>query len=186
MTVSLTLRTAAFLGCAAACLIGAAAGQPLVGPAAVAVTLVAHVWTLEHPAQQLRPLFVLAVAGTAAESAWIAAGLYAPAGAMRGTALCPLWVTALWINGVVFAQGVLLPRMSLRPAPIVGAVAVPAGYVAADATGAILIAWPLVVALGTLAVYGAVALRLIMGLLAMAQARANLNVLQSSHGERRA
>ncbi|MCA9237139.1 MAG: DUF2878 family protein [Planctomycetales bacterium] len=162
MTAPLIVRCALFVLAAAACVWGAATDRPLAGPAVAAAVLVGHVWTLRDPLRQLRPLLVIAVIGTAAESAWIAAGMYAPAGSMRGTVLCPLWVTAMWLNGAIFAQGVLLNRLPLRLAPLAGAIAAPLGFVAADGVGAILIAWPLAVALAALALHSAVALWLVM------------------------
>lgn len=169
MNASLLARTAACLLAAAAGLLGAAWGQPLVGPAVAAIVLVGHVWTLRNPLRQLRPLFVIAVAGTAAESAWIAAGLYAPAGAMRGSLLCPLWITAMWLNAAVFMQGVLAKRVPLRLAAPMGAAVAVATALLADGVGAILVAWPLAVALLVLAAYGAVASPLAMRLIAAAE-----------------
>jgi hypothetical protein len=153
----LALRTIAAVAGWLACLLGARMEMPLAGPALVGVMLVAHTATLADPLRQFRPVLILGVLGTLAESAWIAAGVYAPAEAMRGSLLCPLWITALWLNAAVFVQG--LPAAgnsrSLVIAAIAGAVCVPAAYALAAGLGAIFVAWRPAPALTAAAAYGA-------------------------------
>ncbi|MBX3431947.1 MAG: DUF2878 family protein [Pirellulales bacterium] len=152
------MRTIAFLLAGAASLWGAASGRPLLGPAVVAALLVAHAWTLTDPVRQLRSLLAATVIGTALESTWIALGAYVPAGDMRGTPVCPLWVTSAWLNAVLFWQGVAAERLSPGQATVAGAIAFPLAYLLADRVHAVVVVWPpwaFAVAFG---LYGAIAL----------------------------
>lgn len=165
----LALRTTAAIAGWLACVLGARIEAPLVGPALVGVMLVAHTATLADPLRQFRPVLILGVLGTLAESAWIAAGAYAPIDAMRGSLLCPLWITALWLNAAVFVQG--LPAAansrSYLVASVAGAVVLPASYALAAVLGVIYVAWRPAPALAAAAAYGAliapIAVRLMQG-----------------------
>jgi hypothetical protein len=153
----LALRTFAAVAGWLACILGARLEMPLVGPALVGVMLVAHTATLADPLRQFRPVLIIGVVGTLAESAWIAAGAYAPIDAMRGSLLCPLWITALWLNAAVFVQG--MPAVgnskSLAVASFLGAVLTPAGYALAAGLGAIYVAWRPAPAFVVAVAYGA-------------------------------
>jgi hypothetical protein len=140
-----------------ACVLGARMEMPLVGPALVGVMLVAHAATLADPLRQFRSVLIIGVLGTLAESAWIAAGAYAPVDAMRGSLLCPLWITALWLNTAVFLQGApaTATAKSLAVAALSGAILTPAGYALAAWLGAIFVALQPGPALIAAAVYGA-------------------------------
>ncbi|MEM9657638.1 MAG: DUF2878 domain-containing protein, partial [Planctomycetota bacterium] len=141
------------------CVIGAAQRHPMIGPAVVSAILVIHSWSLRSPSRQLRPILVGAVVGTMIESTWITIGVYFPAGDMRGSPLCPLWLTALWLNFAMFAQA-FFSFTSLRPsvAAIIGAMATPFSYVAAASLGAIVVVWSPTPALLAWATAGAVGL----------------------------
>jgi hypothetical protein len=154
----LALRGIAAVAGWLACVLGARMEMPLVGPALVGVMLVAHTATLADPLRQFRPVLIIGVLGTIADSAWIGIGAYAPIDAMRGSLLCPLWITALWLNAAVFVQG--LPAAgnsrSLAIAAFAGAVCMPAAYALAAGLGAIYVAWRPAPALAAAAAYGAV------------------------------
>jgi hypothetical protein len=154
----LALRTIAAVAGWLACVLGARMEMPLVGPALVGVMLVAHTATLADPLRQFRPVVILGVLGTLAESVWIAAGAYAPIDAMRGSLLCPLWITALWLNATVFVQGAPSVGISksLAVASLLGGVLTPAGYALAAGLGAIYVAWRPAPALLAAVAYGAV------------------------------
>ena len=154
----LVLRTIAAVAGWLACVLGARLEMPFVGPALVSVMLVAHTATVADLLRQFRPVLILGVLGSLAESAWIAGGAYAPAEAMRGSLLCPLWITALWLNTAVFVQGAPAAgnSKSLAVASLVGAILTPAGYAMAAGLGAIFVAWRPAPALAAAAAYGAV------------------------------
>ncbi|MBX3425963.1 MAG: DUF2878 family protein [Pirellulales bacterium] len=158
LAVVLILRTMAFLLAGAASLWGAASGRPLLGPAVVAALLVVHAWTLTDPVRQLRSLLAATVIGTALESTWIALGAYVPAGDMRGTPVCPLWVTSAWLNAVLFWQGVAAERLSPGRAAGAGAIAFPLAYLLADRVHAIVVVWPPWAFAAAFSLYGAIAL----------------------------
>lgn len=152
-----TLRIVVFLAATAVCLWGAATGRPLAGPAVVAVVFVAHLWTLVNPVRQLRPVLIATIAGTAAESAWIALGAYAPAGEMRGSPLCPLWETAVWLNAVICWQGIAVKRAGRRRSVMIGGLAAPLAYFVADRCHALAIYWPVAGFAAVASGYGALA-----------------------------
>lgn len=178
------VRTIVALGGWLACVLGAAEGMPLAGPAVVAAILLGHASTLRNPLVELRPVLVAAIVGTLLESAWIAAGAYLPREAMRGTPFCPIWITALWVNAAVWLQGVAL-RERARPggaldgeaphdvrlgpglalAPLAGAIAIPASYAGAAALDALSVVWPWDRAAIVAAAYGAVATAAALGLM---------------------
>ncbi len=156
-----------------ACVLGAAHGQPLAGPGLVAVILIAHAYSLADPVRQLRPVLVVGVVGTLLESGAIAAGAYLPHEAMRGTPFAPLWITALWLNAAVLAQGVCGSPSRVRPlvAALVGALATPAAYSAASDLHAIAPGWSTPALLTAAAVYGAVLAPAVLWLIAGPRSR---------------
>jgi hypothetical protein len=156
-----------------ACVLGAAHGQPLVGPAVVVVILIAHASSLADPLRQLRPVLVVGVVGTLLESAAIAAGAYVPNEAMRGTPFAPLWITALWLNAAVLVQGVCGCPSRVRPlvAALAGAVATPAGYSAASQLHALAVGWSTPAAIAAAAVYGAIVAPAVLWLISRPNSR---------------
>ncbi len=151
-----TLNVIAFPLGVAACLGGAAADHPLIGPLVVAVLLVAQSFTMVDPRRTIGLIAVVGILGTAIDSAMLAAGIYWVKDPLRGQWLCPLWITALWINVGTALHGCLTGyggRYGQLAA--VGAVIVPAAYSIADVIGAIQVVASPQRALPTFAAVGA-------------------------------
>jgi hypothetical protein len=154
-----TLNVFAFPIGVAACLWGAATDHSLVGPLVVAVLLVAQSFSMIDPRRTIGLIAVVGILGTAIDSAMLAAGIYWVKEPLRGQWLCPLWVTALWINLGTALHGCLAGyggRYFLVAA--VGAVIVPAAYSLADVIGAIQVVASPQRALPTFAAAGAIVL----------------------------
>lgn len=103
------LNLSGFVLGALACVGGAAAGRPWIGPAAAALLVGAHARACARPRRELRRLAAVGLFGAAAESAALGAGLYGYAGGWAVWWLAPAWVAALWmLLGATFES-------SLRP-----------------------------------------------------------------------
>lgn len=120
-----------------ACVLAAARGYSLLGPAVVAALLVMQTWGLPNAArrQVWRDVVFLGAAGTAIDSLQAGLGVLDFRGGSAGW-LAPLWITALWCQ---FAT--VLPTFApLRSRPIVagllGAVGGPLAYAGGARLGA--------------------------------------------------
>ena len=112
-----------------ACVLGAAHGAPLAGPAIVAALLAVQVGTLEPGlrGQTWRFVLLLGAAGTVVDSLLASLGLMSLRGAFAPW-LAPLWITALWCQfaTVVPALSALTSRLGV--AALLGAVGAPLAY----------------------------------------------------------
>lgn len=135
-----------------ACVLGAARGWPLLGPAVVAALLVLQVGTLPPGlrGRTWRFVLLLGAAGTAVDSLLAGLGVFT----LRGAAvpwLAPPWITALWCQfaTVVPALAALAPRPAV--AALLGAVGGPLAYAAGARLGAASLhptAWVSLLAIG--------------------------------------
>lgn len=111
-----------------ACVLGAAHGQPWLGPAVVTGLVVLHLLSSSLPGRDLLMILALGLVGTALDSAQGALGLLTFRGAMASW-IAPAWITALWLH-----FGTALPPLAglLRGRPLLamalGAVAGPLAY----------------------------------------------------------
>ncbi len=120
-----------------ACVLGAARGVPLLGPAVVAALITLQVRGLPAAArrQAWRNVALLGLAGTAVDSLQAALGVLRFEGAPAAW-LAPPWITALWCH---FATAVpAFAPLRSRPvvAGLVGAVGGPLAYAAGARLGA--------------------------------------------------
>jgi len=150
----------------AACLWGAATGHSLLGPLVVGVLLIAQSLLMADPARALGLIAVVGIVGTVIDSSLIATGVYSISeGQIRVTPLCPLWVTALWVNLGMAVYG-WLAWLRGHPfwASVAGALGAPTAYGAAYWTGTIRVLPELGFALLLFAIIGAVVLPLLVWL----------------------
>ena len=114
------------------CVLGAARGYPLLGPAVVALLLIVQTWGLSPAArrQAWRGILLLGAAGTAIDSIQGGLGVLDFRGAFGW--LAPPWITALWCQ----LATVLSALAALRSRPIVAGLMGAAGGPLAYAGGA--------------------------------------------------
>jgi len=85
-----------------ACVLGAAAGYPLVGPAVVAVLVGLHLVLAPYWRREAVLILLVGMLGTAADSIQMAAGTLGFPNTAGSAWLVPFWMIALWLN---FATG---------------------------------------------------------------------------------
>ncbi|MBP2684960.1 MAG: hypothetical protein H6Q79_2999 [Deltaproteobacteria bacterium] len=129
-----------------ACVLGAANGRYLLGPAVVAAGVALHLALSEDRTGQTLLLAAAAVLGLVVETALSAIGATAPARDAIPSPLPPLWLIALWPNWLIALWpnfGAALP-VSLRflrgktaLSAVLGAVAGPGAYYGGARLGAL-------------------------------------------------
>ncbi|MEJ2402272.1 MAG: DUF2878 domain-containing protein [Xanthomonadales bacterium] len=80
-----------------ACVLFAAAGEPLLATAAVALVVAAHLASVPVIVKEAVLLVAAAVIGMAWESLLVYAGLVRYPGEAGGAALAPYWIVAMWV-----------------------------------------------------------------------------------------
>ncbi|MEJ2384964.1 MAG: DUF2878 domain-containing protein [Xanthomonadales bacterium] len=80
-----------------ACVLFAAAGEPLLATAAVALVVAAHLASVPVVVKEAVLLVAAAVIGMAWESLLVYAGLVRYPGEAGGAALAPYWIVAMWV-----------------------------------------------------------------------------------------
>ena len=138
MAIPLATTIVAFLLGWQASVYGASQGIPFLGPVVVAVLLIVTAFTWTHPLQQLRIVCTFGVVGTVVESVMIRAGIYVPVESFQSQLLCPLWITAIWVQAGLAAATLArwTPNRLLVPT-ILGAGGAAIGYPLAAWLGAI-------------------------------------------------
>ena len=145
-----------------ACVLGAAHGVPALGAAVVVIMVVAHLWRVPRPREELKFLAAAVLIGTLWESAVVRLHLlsYPSGNVLDG--FPPYWIVALW---ALFAGQFNTTYSWLKGRPAVaallGAVAGPLSFRAGAALGAVHFEQPLP-AFMTLAVGWAVILPLLL------------------------
>ena len=142
-----------------ACVVGAAQGQPWIGPAAVALALVLHLSLAPRPGRDLALLGVLALLGAITDGVLNATGVTSFSPEFPRLGLVPVWMFVLWpLFAMTFhsTMGWLKGRPVL--AALLGLLGGPPGYVVADSMGALTLMRPLSGAVVALGVAWAVAL----------------------------
>jgi hypothetical protein len=131
-----------------ACVLGAAYDMPMLGPGVVAGLLAMQSFTMSDPVRQVGLVTVVAIIGTAIDTGLLRLGVYWLEQSSGSAWLCPLWITALWVNIGMSLHGWLRPLQGrYRATALLGAVAGPTAYLAADVLGAIRLAIHLELAL---------------------------------------
>lgn len=145
-----------------ACVLGAAYDLPMLGPGVVAGLLAMQSFAMRDPLRQIGLVTIVAILGTAIDSGLLHWGVYWTSQPSESAWLCPLWITALWVNVGTTLHGWLRGlRGRTRAAALLGAVAGPTAYLAADVLGAIRLAIHLELSLLLLAALWAVLLPLL-------------------------
>lgn len=146
------------------CVLGAAFGRPLLGPAVVAVLLAAHLYRVKRRRQEARLIMVVGIIGFAVDSVQGITGVFTFTG-FPPDSLCPPWLTSIWLvlgstlnHSLHWLQGRYLLLAG------VGALAGPLGYGAAHYLGAVRLSESLSFSLITLALVWALLLPLLFAL----------------------
>lgn len=120
-----------------ACVVGAARGYPMLGPLVVVLLLGLHLLLTVDTAREVRLLAIAGVVGSLLDTLMMWSGMYTFVGHPKSW-LCPLWITALWINFATTLRSSLswlLDRYWL--AALFGAVGGPLSYYAGARLGAL-------------------------------------------------
>jgi hypothetical protein len=124
-----------------ACIVGAANGTPSYGIAVAAMLLTLNILVAEDPIHEARVIATVGAIGFAIDTMLALVGIFVfHPGTNDPSVLCPIWLVALWM---MFGSTltVSLAWLSARGAiaSIIGAIAGPLSYLAADRMGAIAI-----------------------------------------------
>jgi hypothetical protein len=121
-----------------ACVLGAANGKYLLGPAVVAAGVALHLALSEDRKGQTLLLAAAAVLGLLVETALSAIGATAPARDAIPSPLPPLWLIALWPNfGAALPVSLRFLRGKTALSAVLGAVAGPGAYYGGARLGAL-------------------------------------------------
>jgi hypothetical protein len=121
-----------------ACVLGAANGRYLLGPAVVAAGVALHLALSEDRRGQALLLAAAAVLGLLVETALSAIGATAPARDAIPSPLPPLWLIALWPNfGAALPVSLRFLRGKTALSAVLGAVAGPGAYYGGARLGAL-------------------------------------------------
>lgn len=138
-----------------ACVLGAAAGQPWLGPAIASAAIAAHLVTAPQPMREAGIIALVGMLGTLLDSVPVAAGWLGFPHGQTATWLAPVWITALW---ALFATTLNLSLRWLHGrywlAGLLGALAGPASYWAGAALGALEVLNPVAAWSGLAALWG--------------------------------
>lgn len=114
-------------------ILGAAVGFPLAGPVILAVWISAFSFRYSELKLRLGYATLVALIGTALETALIAAGVSSPEGTIQGTVLCPPWIIAGWFSlGIAIPSFVPRDKMGYVRIAVIGAALAPIIYLIAD------------------------------------------------------
>lgn len=128
-----------------ACVLGAAAGEPLPGIAFVGVLVLLRLLWSRHKTQVLRLAAWCAALGFVLDTSFSLQGQFQFVGTPP-LSVAPLWMVALWVNlslTLPYAEAWIGKRWPL--AALLGGFAAPLAYLAGDSLGAILLKDRLVV-----------------------------------------
>ncbi|MEM9388194.1 MAG: DUF2878 domain-containing protein [Pseudomonadota bacterium] len=160
-TVALVVEFVAFKAVWLACVLGAARGQPWLGPAAFAVSALAHVLLVRPPARVWWLVLGLSIGGFLIDSAFAARELLRYAAAVPLEGMAPIWIVTMWANFALLfgsALGWLHHRYALAAA--MGAFGGPAAYLAGRGLGGVTFTADLAVIVAALAIVWAIAVPL--------------------------
>lgn len=158
---ALAVEFIAFKAVWLACVLGAARGHPWLGPAAFALSVLAHVALVRPPAGVWWLVAGLSVGGFAIDSAFAAGELLRYAAPVPLDGMAPIWIVTMWANFALLfgsALGWLHHRYALAAA--MGAIGGPAAYLAGRSLGGVTFTADIGVIILALAVVWAVAVPL--------------------------
>ena len=148
-----------------ACILGAAHGLPLLGPAVVAILLGFHLFLMPDARRETRLLVTASLIGFALDSFQSALGVFSFAGSGMAAWVSPPWMIALWPNFATTLRTSLrwlAGRYSL--AAVLGVVAGPLSYYAGAQLGALTLHPTLAVSLIAFAVVWGITLPILLWL----------------------
>jgi hypothetical protein len=146
-----------------ACVLGAAANNPWVGPIFVGFLALLHLILLPMRMVQLRLIFFAALLGTVSDGLLIQLNVFNFTGSALPAWLSPLWLTAMWINFALtlrISMSWLLGRYWLGA--VLGAAGGPVAYYSGVRLGAIEFQASLTISFLSLALVWAAALPLLL------------------------
>lgn len=148
-----------FQACWFACVMGAGAGYPMLGPLVTAVWVGFHVGVSKARGREAAMIAIAGAFGTLVDTLLPAYGLYRFAGPPLAGSSCPLWITALWMAFATTLHS-SLGWLAGRPvlAAVLGAIAGPASYYAGVRLGAVRFAANPALSAGAVAIAWGIAL----------------------------
>ncbi len=127
-----------------ACILGAARGHSLWGPAIVALVLALHLVLSRVRSAEILLAFAAAAIGFAVDTTLIALGTFVPARSLLPQPLSTVWLIALWVDfATILNVSLSWLHDKYLLAGILGAAGGPLAYWAGDRLGAIEIDRPL-------------------------------------------
>lgn len=121
------------------CVLGAAHGHSLLGPAVVMLIVLVHLRLLsQRPGRELVFIVIATLAGTALDSVYAGIGILHFAGTAPGAALAPPWIAALWASfATIVNHSLAWLRERTVLCILLGALGGPLAYLAGAQLGAI-------------------------------------------------
>jgi hypothetical protein len=120
------------------CVLGAANGYPLLGPAVVLVVVAAHLFLAAAPGRELTLIVLAGMLGALLDTALLRTGWLAYANGMIWAGTAPYWIVAMWL---AFATTLNVSLRWLRgrmwAAVMFGAIGGPIAYLAGSRLGAL-------------------------------------------------
>lgn len=136
MTTTLINVLAFYLGWFA-CILGAGRGYPFIGPLVVTILLGVHFSLTPDVTREVSLILLVGVLGSSLDTGLMLSGVYSFPGHSLSW-LCPLWITALWLNfATTFNTSLSWLRRRYTLAAVLGAVAGPLSYYAGARLGAL-------------------------------------------------
>jgi hypothetical protein len=146
------------------CVLGAAHGQPWIGPAVVLAVVLLHLGLARRPAEELRLVVSAICVGLVADSLLVMTGWVSYPAGNWVPGLAPYWILAMW---ALFATTLNVSMKWMRDRPFVaivmGAAGGPLSYLAGQKLGAMQFNEPLF-ALVALAFIWAIAMPMLMAI----------------------
>jgi hypothetical protein len=134
----LTINIVAFQTGWFSCVLGAANGQPYLGPIVVAVVIALHLALAARPVRELVVVLVAAVLGTAFDSMLVQSGWLTYFNGILVAGSAPYWIIAMWMSfATTLNVAVRWLRGRVFIAALFGAVGGPLSYLAGDGLGAL-------------------------------------------------
>ena len=136
--MNILINVAAFKIAWLATIFGSANGLPMLGPMAVLIAVIIHLWRADIAVQELRLLIVVGLIGLFWDSVMLSTGLLVYPNGIFISGVAPYWMFSLW---VLFATTLNVSLRWLRSrlglAALMGAVFGPMSYMAGASVGAV-------------------------------------------------